>query len=351
MLALLGLWAPAAYAIAQDITTASPVINCGQIAFRQPVKAEFTLKNSGDRPLVINSVRTSCGCTKADYPKEAVAPGQTFKVSATYDARQMGHFQKQLAVYSNAGDQPFMLTLKGMVVERVKNFKGMYPYTIGALRADTNEVEFNDVNRGDMPIVRIHLFNDSDQTVEPQLMHLPAYLRGEVRPSRIAPGHSGIATLQLDSRHLRELGLTQTSIYLGSFPGEKVAADKELPVNIILLPDLVNLPAAEKANAPRLSLSKGRIDLGEFGNKSRKHDEIIITNQGKSTLTVRQLQMLTGSLEVSLNKQNIEPGGTAKLKVTASADGLRKVRSRARILMITNDPDQTKIIIPVFYKF
>ena len=187
-LALLGLWASATSTFAQNISTANPTINCGQIAFQQPLKAEFMLKNSGDQPLIINTVRSSCGCTTADYPKEAVAPGQSFKVSATYDAKQMGHFQKQLAVYSNAGEQPFVLTLKGVVVERVKNFKGLYPYTIGALRTDTNEVEFNDVNRGDMPIVKIHLFNDSDQMVEPQLMHLPAYLRGEVKPTRIAPG-------------------------------------------------------------------------------------------------------------------------------------------------------------------
>lgn len=318
--------------------------------FKHPLKAEFLLKNSGDRPLVISSVRTSCGCTTADFPKEAVAPGQSFKVSATYDAKQMGHFQKQLALFSNAGERPFILSIKGVVVQKTGNFKGMYPYTIGALRADTNEVEFNDVNRGDMPIVKIHLLNDSDQTVEPQLMHLPPYLRGEIKPLRIAPGHTGTATLQLDSRKLRELGLTQTSIYLGAHPGEKVAADKEIPVNTILLPDLDNLTEAEKADAPKISLSKGRIDLGEFGNKSHKRDEIIITNQGKTTLTIRKLQMLTGGLEVSLSKQKIEPGGKAKLKVTASAEGLRKVRSRTRILMITNDPSQTKIIIPIFYK-
>lgn len=349
--ALFGLWASAATSFAQQITTANPTINCGQVVFKQPLKAEFALKNSGSQPLIINNVSSSCGCTLADYPKEAIAPGQTFKVTAIYDAKQMGHFQKQLAVFSNAGDKPFMLTLKGVVVEQVINFKGRYHYTIGALRTDTNEVEFNNVNRGDMPVLKIHLFNDSDQVAEPQLMHLPAYLRGEVKPARIAPGHTGVATIQLDSRKLRELGLAQTSIYLGTYPGEKVSSDKEIPVNIILLPDFDKLTAAERANAPKLTLSKGRIDLGEFGNKSRKRDDITITNQGKSTLTIRQLQMLTGGLEVSLNKQNIEPGETARLKVTAIASELKKVRTRARILMITNDPDQAKVIVPIIYKF
>ena len=243
-----------------------------------------------------------------------------------------------------------MLTIKGVVVEHIKNFKGEYPYTIGMLRADTSEVEFNNVNRGDMPLFKLHLMNDSDQVAEPQLMHLPTYLRGQVTPERIAPGHSGTVTLQLDSRKLRELGLTQTSIYLGMFPGDKVASNKEIPVNIILLPDFGNLTEAQRANAPELRLSKGRIDLGEFNNKKHKSDDLVITNQGKSTLNIRSIQMLTGGLEVSLSKQNIEPGQSAKLKVTATASELRKARSRARILMITNDPSQAKVMIPIIYK-
>ena len=311
MLTPLGLWTPAVSA--QQITTANTAISCGQVTFRQPIKAEFTLKNSGT-------------------------------------AKQMGHFQKQLGIYSNASDEPFMLTIKGVVVEHIKNFKGEYPYTIGMLRADTSEVEFNNVNRGDMPLFKLHLMNDSDQVAEPQLMHLPTYLRGQVTPERIAPGHSGTVTLQLDSRKLRELGLTQTSIYLGMFPGDKVASNKEIPVNIILLPDFGNLTEAQRANAPELRLSKGRIDLGEFNNKKHKSDDLVITNQGKSTLNIRSIQMLTGGLEVSLSKQNIEPGQSAKLKVTATASELRKARSRARILMITNDPSQAKVMIPIIYK-
>lgn len=348
LLTPLGLWTPAVSA--QQITTANTAINCGQVTFRQPIKAEFTLKNSGTQPLIIKDVRSSCGCTTVEYDKEPIASGQTFKVSAVYDAKQMGHFQKQLGIYSNASDEPFMLTIKGVVVEHIKNFKGEYPYTIGMLRADTSEVEFNNVNRGDMPLFKLHLMNDSDQVAEPQLMHLPTYLRGEVTPERIAPGHSGTVTLQLDSRKLRELGLTQTSIYLGMFPGDKVASNKEIPVNIILLPDFGNLTEAQRANAPELRLSKGRIDLGEFNNKKHKSDDLVITNQGKSTLNIRSIQMLTGGLKVSLSKQNIEPGQSAKLKVTATASELRKARSRARILMITNDPSQAKVMIPIIYK-
>ena len=57
--------------------------------------------------------------------------------------------------------------------------------------------------------------------------------------------------------------------------------------------------------------------------------------------------MFTEGLAVSLSNKKIAPGETARLKVTAMASLLRKVRSQPRILMITNDPDNAKVVITV----
>lgn len=335
---------------AQSISSMGDTIDCGQVAFKHPVRAAFKMRNTGREPLLIKDVRTSCGCTSVSFPGEAIAPNDTFSVSTVYDAKQMGHFQKQIGIYSNASVEPRMLTIKGVVVDRIHNFKGEYPYTIGSLLADKNDLEFDNVNRGDMPIAKIHLYNAGNDVIEPQLMHLPPYLKGEVKPSKIAPNHSGTATLQVDSRELHSLGLTQTSIYLGMFPGDKVSPDKEVSLSIILMPDFEKLTDAQRANAPRLQLSKGSIDIGSFNGKSKKKDEIIISNIGKSTLTIRSIQMLTAGLQLSLNKQNIAPGEKAKLKVTAIAELLKKARSKPRILLITNDPEDAKVMIPLNVK-
>ena len=58
-------------ASAQKITTQHEVVDCGQVVFHKPVTAEFVLKNDGHKPLVINNVLKSCGCTEVDYPKTA----------------------------------------------------------------------------------------------------------------------------------------------------------------------------------------------------------------------------------------------------------------------------------------
>jgi hypothetical protein len=44
----------------------------------------FKYKNTGDTPVRIKSVHTSCGCTAAQSQKEAIAPGDTGEVTATF---------------------------------------------------------------------------------------------------------------------------------------------------------------------------------------------------------------------------------------------------------------------------
>ena len=124
LLALL-LW----NANAQEITTENEIIDCGQVAFKSPVTAEFEMQNSGGRPLVIDDVRTGCGCTTVDYPQSPIPPGQKFMVKITYDAKQMGHFNKQIGIYGNGSKEPLMLSLRGVVVAEVVDFQGAVSYT------------------------------------------------------------------------------------------------------------------------------------------------------------------------------------------------------------------------------
>ena len=169
---------------AQRINADQPVVNVGQVLFKQPVKAEFILKNKGLKTLRIKEVKTSCGCTTVSFP-EIVNAGKEFTVSAIYNAQTLGNFYKQVAIYSNASKEPVMLTMNGVVVNEIKDFIGNYAYSLGDLKVDVNEVEFDDVNRGDQPSMKIHIFNNSNEIAQPVFMHLPNYLTAEVSPSRI----------------------------------------------------------------------------------------------------------------------------------------------------------------------
>lgn len=335
-------------ASAQKITTQHGVVDCGPVVFNKPVTAEFMLKNDGHKPLVINNVLKSCGCTEVDYPKMGIAAGESFVIKAVYDAKQMGTFTKQVCLYTNAGEDPFILSMRGKVVGSVVDFAGSYDEMLGVIKSDAQEVEFDDVNRGDRPVQRIHIFNPTDELLEPVVMHLPPYLHAFVSPSKVAPRHSAEISFVLDSKKLRDLGLNQTSVYLGERPGDKIAPEKEIVVSAVLLPGFENMTPAKKALAPKIEMSATDLNLGSFNGKKKLKGEILITNKGKSELDIRSMQMFTMGLQVNLKKSKIQPGETVKMKVTAVAADLKKSRVRhPRILMITNDPEHAKVVVKI----
>lgn len=332
---------------AQRVTVEQDVVDLGQVLFQSPATAEFILKNKGGDRLSIRQVRTSCGCTTVTYPHEEIPAGQQFKISAVYDAQTMGHFQKQVALYTTSSSQPVVLTLRGVVVEELVDYSGDYPYSIGQLRTDCNEIEFDDVNSGELPVKKIHIINASDKTSQPVLMHLPAYLSAQVSPSRIPPGKSGVATIILHSDKLRDFGLTQTTIYLGENPGDKVSQEKSINVSAILLPSNFNQQFEENQPSPKIRISTTNLQLSQPSNKNKRKGEITIENIGTAPLEISRLQMFTLGLQLSLSAKTIDPGKSAKLKISGDIRQLKSLQNKPRVLIITNDPQHPKIIINI----
>ena len=178
---------------AQTITPSNDVIDCGQVIYMEPVSVQFELINQGDASVSISDVQTSCGCITVNYPQGMISRNKPFVVTAEYDARQLGHFEKYIDVYTTGSDEPVMLTIKGVVVAERKGFDGDYAFAIGRMRTDREELVFDDVNRGERPVQEIHILNSSSETVTPVFMHLPSYLKADVSPSTLAPGQSAVA--------------------------------------------------------------------------------------------------------------------------------------------------------------
>ena len=332
-------------ASAQRIVATNTTIDCGRVGFEQPVTATYELRNKGKRRLVIESVRTDCGCTAVDFPKE-VAAGDNFTIKMTYDARQLGHFYKMAAIKSNGSQTPVYLTMRGIVLAEVEDYAGNYPLEMGELKLDKNELEFDDVNKGDIPMQQIHIYNNGLEPMTPNMMLLPQYLTAEVTPEILIPGKKGVITVKLDSEKLRDYGLTQTTVYLGKKLGETVSPDNAIHVSTILLPDLKDMEG-DLSHAPQLQISTTDIDFTNFDGKSKKTAEITLFNAGKSLLKISSLQLFTTGLKVTLDTREIAPGQSAKLKVTGYAAEIQQKHGRHRILMITNDPEHAKVVVNI----
>lgn len=73
------------------------------------------LTNVGDKPLAIQDVIVSCGCTKVKHPDAPIMSGKTGEVIISYDPDKKGAFHKTVTLYCNAKQSPLRITISGRV--------------------------------------------------------------------------------------------------------------------------------------------------------------------------------------------------------------------------------------------
>ena len=78
----------------------------------------FKFKNTGDAPLIITKVKSSCGCTVPKKPEAPILPGMTGEIQVKYDTNRVMPIRKTISVTSNAENAPTIaLKIKGLVVD------------------------------------------------------------------------------------------------------------------------------------------------------------------------------------------------------------------------------------------
>jgi hypothetical protein len=161
------------------------------------VLADFEFTNSGDSPLTIRTVTTSCGCTEVQWPAKPIPPGKsgTIRVTYTPDANT-GPFMKQIDVAVNSGAMPLVLRVKGSVKPAAWSFG----QKAGALAIGASEIQLGAVHRGLLRTTWIPVRNTGSRPLTITTEGLPIYARIDAGPVTLAPGAEGRLFLQFDSR-------------------------------------------------------------------------------------------------------------------------------------------------------
>jgi len=100
------------------ITFVKTIHNYGTLKQGGDGNCEFKFTNSGKTPLVLNTVKSSCGCTIPEWPKDPILPGDSSSIKVTYDTKRLGQFTKKVTVISNAKNSFVQLTITGNVVTK-----------------------------------------------------------------------------------------------------------------------------------------------------------------------------------------------------------------------------------------
>lgn len=102
--------------IAGVIKWKSESIDVGNIPQGKPKLIRFEFTNTSSKPIVIENVAPSCGCTTADYTKTPILPGKKGFVEASFNAASPGMFMKTVNVTTSDSKTPKTLSFKGVVV-------------------------------------------------------------------------------------------------------------------------------------------------------------------------------------------------------------------------------------------
>jgi hypothetical protein len=77
----------------------------------------FVFTNTGNAPLVISKVNSSCGCTVPKKPDGPIMPGEDGEIEVKYDTKRVMPIRKTITVLSNADTPTVALKIKGEVID------------------------------------------------------------------------------------------------------------------------------------------------------------------------------------------------------------------------------------------
>jgi len=87
----------------------------GELRQGKPATFVFKFKNIAPDTILLQTVRTTCGCTAARYTEDPVAPNETGEIAVEYDAYQSGAFSKKIKVFFDKQKKAETLRIRGEV--------------------------------------------------------------------------------------------------------------------------------------------------------------------------------------------------------------------------------------------
>jgi hypothetical protein len=98
-----------------EITFDKLVHDFGKVIQGDKTEFDFKFSNTGKEPLIISDVRSTCGCTVPEWPKNPILPGSSANIKVKYNSTIIGNINKQVTIISNSSNSPTVLRIAGMV--------------------------------------------------------------------------------------------------------------------------------------------------------------------------------------------------------------------------------------------
>lgn len=171
-----------------------------------PKAFTFSFRNTGDKPLVITRVDTSCGCAVADFSAAPVLPGRQGEITIIYNPKDHpGKFLRRIYVYTGTSDShpAARLTLAGEVTPTANKWRD-YPVVMGSLRTKRNFLLFREITNTTSQVERLECVNAGNSALKLGTLPgmAPIWLSFRTEPEVIAPGEIADLVVEVNGKLL-----------------------------------------------------------------------------------------------------------------------------------------------------
>ncbi|WP_430817709.1 DUF1573 domain-containing protein [Carboxylicivirga sp. RSCT41] len=297
----------------------------------------FELVNTSNKPLVINRVRSTCGCAATEYTREPIAPGGEGYVKVVFDpAKFSGYFSKRISVYTSAGSQPTQLTITGRI--RVNNrINDSFDQFLGDLRAEKKENYLGDKEKKNEISADLKMINVMRDVVKLRLVSYPQWLSScEITNSELKQGDNSRILIRVNTIELPQWGRLAGNIEVEIKRGIKTVV-KKVPVAINLIDAFSDLSPQQMENLPVISYQPDTLHLNHKPGKVI-NSKVSITNSGKSPLHIRNVQSNSDQVHFKKYDAVIEPGKKGQVHIQFSCKAA--INDQPQISIWSNDANR-----------
>lgn len=99
-----------------DLVFAQDTVDFGKVKEGAILTHSFNMRNRGTQPVIISRVQTSCGCTSAYWPKQAIGMKQIDSIQVEFHTQgNSGEQNKKILIFSNSVNKILVLTVHAFI--------------------------------------------------------------------------------------------------------------------------------------------------------------------------------------------------------------------------------------------
>jgi hypothetical protein len=296
------------------------------------VSTRFRFANKKAAAVTITDVVVSCGCTSPQWPKQAIAPGDTGSILITFDPMDRpGHFEKFIGVEIDGAPRE-VIKIHGMVTPRPQGPRDWYPFFMGNLWFQYSNMFVGSIYGDTTVTMRNVVYNASKAPIQIdwEKAQLPgAFVSLQADAATVPPGDSVAFVLTYRAAEKNDWGYVNDELVLPTSDPE--GADKKLTAGAIIKERF-------DPSQPQAKIAVGKEHaFGSVPYQSEHTATIAIANEGQAPLFLRKIRSNCDCLTAELPEGPIAPGQTAQVRITLRT-GEQMGWMRKMLTIVSNDP-------------